>query len=146
MLKPCPFCGKDVYMEKRPLWKTYNGSTHGYYNEYEFIIECTNPECRCNVRLGANDTIYRTEEEAKENAIRQWNRRAVPEIQIDPITDPIRPTYPNPWTVRDVCVYAGPTLPEDYWGRSTTAKTSDSVTISSFNSSTTGGSENPTPV
>lgn len=136
MLKPCPFCGKDVYLEKRPLWKTYNGSTHGYYDEYEFIIECTNPECRCNVRLGANDTIYRSEEEAKENAIRQWNWRAVPEIQInpviDPITDPIRPVYPNPsptpWSVRDVCVYAGPTLPEDYWTRSSTS-TNNNLTI-----------------
>lgn len=136
MLKPCPFCGKDVYMEKRPLWKTYNGSTHGYYNEYEFIIECTNPECRCNVRLGANDTIYQTEEKAKENAIRQWNRRAVPEIQInpviDPITDPIRPVYPNPsptpWSVQDVCVYAGPTLPEDYWTGSKTS-TNNNLTM-----------------
>ena len=76
MLKPCPFCGKDVYLEKRPLWREYGGSTHGYSGCYEFVIKCPNPECGCSVNLGANNTIYCSEEEARKNAIRQWNRRA----------------------------------------------------------------------
>lgn len=75
-IKPCPFCGKGVYLEKKPLWRQCGGSTHGYFGSYEFIIECSNPECGCRVNLGANDTVYRSEEEAKKNAIEAWNRRA----------------------------------------------------------------------
>ena len=41
MIKPCPFCGSDVYLEKLPLWRTYNdGTTHGYYHSYEYDIHC----------------------------------------------------------------------------------------------------------
>ena len=55
-LKPCPFCGSDVYLNKVP---------------------CENPDCRCKVYLGKNDTVYRDEKTARENAIKQWNRRVV---------------------------------------------------------------------
>lgn len=75
-LKPCPFCGEIVYLEKRPLWRTEGITTRGYAGCFKFIIECPNPKCRCNVMLGANDTIYRPEAEAKQNAIKAWNRRA----------------------------------------------------------------------
>ena len=75
-LKPCPFCGQVVYLEKRPLWRDYGGSTHGYFRCYEYVIECDNPECRCHVVLKGNDTIYHSDEEAKQNAIKAWNRRA----------------------------------------------------------------------
>ena len=75
-LKSCPFCGNEVYVEKRPLWRTTDsGTTHGYYDCYEFDIRCTNPDCGCNVNLGKNDTIYRPEEEALQNAINAWNKR-----------------------------------------------------------------------
>ena len=75
-LKPCPFCGSDVYLEKRPLWNEYGGITRGYHGCYDYVIECSNQDCGCNVKLPGNDTIYHTDEEAKENAIKAWNRRA----------------------------------------------------------------------
>lgn len=75
-LKPCPFCGNAVYLEKKPLWRDCNGSTHGYFGCYEYVIECNNPECRCNVALKGNNTVYAKDEEAKQNAIEAWNRRA----------------------------------------------------------------------
>ena len=70
-LKPCPFCGTEVMLEKRPLWSNHGG----YVGCYEFVIECSNPECCCRIRLGINDTIYNEEEEAKANAIKAWNHR-----------------------------------------------------------------------
>ena len=74
-LKPCPFCGEIPCIEKKPLWKTYyNGITHGYFGCFEYDICCN--KCGCNVTLGGNDTIYRTDEEAKKNATEAWNRRA----------------------------------------------------------------------
>lgn len=74
-LKPCPFCGEIPYLERKPLWKTYNGSTHGYYNCYEYVIQCRNHDCWCTVKLGQNETIYRDDETARQNAIKAWNRR-----------------------------------------------------------------------
>lgn len=74
-LKPCPFCGEEVSIEKIPMWSTYNGITHGYYGCYEFDIHCTNTDCACRVRLGRNNTVYCNEKEAKLNAIKAWNRR-----------------------------------------------------------------------
>lgn len=68
----CPFCGSEVELERIPLW---NGS-HGYIGCYEYVIECKNSECRCKVNLGKNDTIYRSDDVAKQNAINSWNRRA----------------------------------------------------------------------
>ncbi len=68
-LRPCPFCGSTVEIEKVPLW---NGS-HGYHGCYEFIIVCQN--CGAKPRYHQNDTIYRGEEEAKANVIRAWNIR-----------------------------------------------------------------------
>ena len=73
-LRDCPFCGASVYIEKKPLWRTYNdGTTHGYVGCYEFEIYCHN--CGCNLPLKGNDTIYFDEKTAKENAIKGWNGR-----------------------------------------------------------------------
>lgn len=69
-LKPCPFCGEEVYMEALPLW---NGS-HGYYGCFEYVIKCK--KCGGATNLNGNDTIYHTSEVAKKNAIESWNRRA----------------------------------------------------------------------
>lgn len=69
-LKPCPFCGANVRIEKRPLWE----GTRGYLNCYEYDIRCHS--CGCRVRLERNDTIYRSEEEAERNAVQAWNKRA----------------------------------------------------------------------
>lgn len=72
-LKTCPFCGKEVELKKEPLW---NGS-HGYFGCYEYVIKCDNPKCQCSINLWQNDTIYRSDEEAKRNAIKAWNRRKI---------------------------------------------------------------------
>ena len=69
-LKPCPFCGNEVNVEKIPLWY---GNGHGYSGCYEFKIKCEN--CGCTVDQPKNDSIYRSEEKARENAIEAWNRR-----------------------------------------------------------------------
>lgn len=108
MLKPCPFCGKDVYMEKRPMWRMEGSTTRGYTGAYEFIIQCVNPECGCNVKLGKNSTLNATEEEAREEAIKHWNRRATSEITITNPTRPIYPNNPSPWTI---ATYAAPEYP-----------------------------------
>ena len=75
-IKPCPFCGRAVFLEKKPLWRSYGNTTHGYFGCYEYVIECNNPNCECNVRLFGNDTVGRGDNEALENAIKAWNRRA----------------------------------------------------------------------
>ena len=110
MLKPCPFCGKDVYMEKRPMWRLEGSTIRGYSNSYEFVIECTNPECGCNVKLGKNSTINATEEEARDEAIKHWNQRASGITITDPVINQTRPIYPNPspWTI---ATYAAPEYP-----------------------------------
>ena len=68
-LKPCPFCGAEVHIDKNPLW---NGS-HGYHGCFEYDIHCG--KCGCRVPLPQNDTIYRSDEVARENAITAWNVR-----------------------------------------------------------------------
>ena len=68
-LKPCPFCGSEVELEKMPLWY----GSRGYKDCYEFKICCK--KCGCNVNQPQNDTVYRSETIAKENAIRAWNIR-----------------------------------------------------------------------
>ena len=73
-LLPCPFCGEIPYIERKPLWKEYGGSAHGYYGCFEYDIRCH--KCGCNIPLGGNDTVYRKDEEARQNAIKAWNTRA----------------------------------------------------------------------
>ena len=68
-LKPCPFCGNEVYIEKKPLWR----GSHGYVGCYEYDIRCNN--CGCNIKLPRNDTIYNNDQDAQRNAIDAWNRR-----------------------------------------------------------------------
>ncbi len=69
-LKPCPFCGANVRVKKKKLLR----GVHYTLNYYKYVIRCKN--CGCRVRLEGNDTIYRSDEEAKANAIKAWNRRA----------------------------------------------------------------------
>jgi hypothetical protein len=60
----------------KPLWRTYrDGTTHGYYGDYEADICCRNPECGCRVNLGNNTTLYQSKEKAVQTAIEHWNRR-----------------------------------------------------------------------
>lgn len=68
-LKPCPFCGEKVFINKKALW---HGS-HGYFGCYEYDIRCK--KCGCNIRLHGNDTIYNADVIARKNAIKARNRR-----------------------------------------------------------------------
>ena len=70
-LKPCPFCGSGVLLEKKPLWF----GSRGYFGCYEFEISCK--KCGCRRRLDRNDTIYRSEKEAIKNVIEAWNQRVL---------------------------------------------------------------------
>lgn len=70
-LKPCPFCGTEVKLLKKPLW---HGS-HGYHNCFDFSVKC--PKCGCTVDYIDSDTIYRSEEEAISNVVKSWNERYV---------------------------------------------------------------------
>lgn len=93
-IKPCPFCGEIPYLERKPLWSTYsNGSTHGYYGCYEYVIQCRNPECGCRVNLGRNDTVYIKDEEARQNAINAWNRRVSPGKELYDDEEGIKPFH-----------------------------------------------------
>lgn len=66
-LKPCPFCGEQPVLQKVPI--------RGYSGCFHYIVECENPECRCNIKLSKNDTIYNSDKDARQNAINAWNRR-----------------------------------------------------------------------
>ena len=66
-IKPCPCGCKNVELKKYPL-QDYKGC-------YKFIMECPNPNCYWVFYMPKNDTIYRSEEEAKKNVINAWNNR-----------------------------------------------------------------------
>ena len=69
--KPCPFCGTMPIIEKKPLSYGFDGY---YINCYKYDIHC--PCCECRLRIEENDTICRSDEEAKANAVKAWNTRA----------------------------------------------------------------------
>ena len=64
-LKPCPFCGEIPHIEQKPIYD--------YDGYYKYDIHCE--KCGCHINLGRNDTIYNTDEEARQNAINAWNKR-----------------------------------------------------------------------
>lgn len=68
-IKPCPFCGAEVSVQKIPLWQ----GSHGYQGCYQFDISC---KCGATTEYENNDSIYRSEEEAERNVINKWNQRA----------------------------------------------------------------------
>ena len=70
-LKPCPCGCKNVELKKDPL----GHGSHGYHGCYEFNIKCLNPNCGWRLKIPKNDTIYRSEEEARKNTINAWNNR-----------------------------------------------------------------------
>lgn len=70
MLKPCPFCGSEVTIDFRPLWR----GSHGYHGCYEIFIKCD--KCGCSNYGTISNTIQLTKEEAKKKVVEAWNRRA----------------------------------------------------------------------
>ena len=72
-IKSCPFCGSNVYLDKKPMWQSHGGVTRGYVGSYEYSIECK--FCGCSIRNSKCDTIYHSDEEAINYVIYNWNKR-----------------------------------------------------------------------
>jgi len=70
-LKCCPFCGSTVELKKEPIC--------GYGGCYSYSIRCDN--CGCELDYEKNDTVYRSDEEAINNVIPVWNKRASAPIE-----------------------------------------------------------------
>lgn len=67
-LKPCPFCGGEAVVDKRPAY--------GYEPAISFEVRCS----ICGQRRvgGYLDTVYKSEKWAKRKAIEVWNERPNP--------------------------------------------------------------------
>ena len=72
-IKSCPFCGSNVYLDKKPMWQSHGRVTRGYVGSYEYFIECK--YCGCSIRNSKCDTIYHSDEEAINYVISNWNKR-----------------------------------------------------------------------
>lgn len=70
-LKCCPFCGSAVELKKEPI--------RGYGGCYSYSIRCDN--CGCKLDYKRNDTVYRSDEEAIDNVVPVWNKRASAPIE-----------------------------------------------------------------
>lgn len=72
-LKPCPFCSSAVELKKSPMWRNFNGITHGYTGCYQLEITC--PQCGCSTSKTKGDTVNHTEEQIKDYVVKNWNTR-----------------------------------------------------------------------
>ena len=70
-LKCCPFCGSAVELKKEPI--------RGYGGCYSYSIRCDN--CGCKLDYKRNDTVYRLDEQAIDNVVSVWNKRASASIE-----------------------------------------------------------------
>lgn len=69
----CPFCHEIPELIKKPLW---NGEGHGYYNCFQYSVQCTNGECKVNPKTSEYNDIYdMTEDDCFNKAIEDWNDR-----------------------------------------------------------------------
>lgn len=59
-LKPCPFCGGNAYH-----LSCYNGT------DFWWEIAC----CHCGAMVASRKTVFPRNEEARDDAIKKWNRR-----------------------------------------------------------------------
>ena len=73
ILKPCPFCGKNVKLNIESLY--HDG--RGYEGSYEVSVGCE----KCHYSLPAFNDIYEPMDKAISKAVKAWNRRAKNEIQ-----------------------------------------------------------------
>ena len=74
----CPICNSQSHLEVNPMWKTFNGTTHGYYDSYSYKYKC--PKCNL-VNCNGADTVYTDKDKVQDKAIVNWNKR-VNEIRV----------------------------------------------------------------
>ena len=65
-LKPCPWCGSSAALLVNQI--------DGYPGRHTYACECL--MCHAQAPLGELSDVWCTAEEAKEEAVRIWNRRA----------------------------------------------------------------------
>lgn len=74
----CPYCGSAPVINKDPLWRSDNGTTHGYYNCHDFSVGCPNTDCPVRPQTREYDTIYEKDEDVQiMKAIKDWDTRYV---------------------------------------------------------------------
>lgn len=71
-IRDCPFCRSQARLERDPLFSE-NG--RGYPGAYDFYVRCTNKYCGVTLPHGKYDSIYCSEDDAIEKAIKRWNAR-----------------------------------------------------------------------
>ena len=73
----CPWCHKVPDIVKKPLWSEIAGDGyHGYYGNFEYFIECVNPECKIQPRSKAYNDIYNFDaSKCIKSCINDWNTR-----------------------------------------------------------------------
>ena len=71
-LENCPWCGSIGKLKSEDLGKP-NG--RGYPGCSLIYVECSNIECRATAPFGKIDTIYRSTQEAVDQAVKIWNKR-----------------------------------------------------------------------
>lgn len=69
-IKKCPWCGSSASLVSIDLGGP-RGT--GYPGCYEYVVRCIS--CRAEAPNGRIDDIYRSSEQAKQQAIEEWNRR-----------------------------------------------------------------------
>lgn len=68
----CPFCHATPDVVMNPLWH----GDHGYRDNYEYYVACTNTDCKVRPRTRAYNDIYgMTQQACIEKSVDDWNTR-----------------------------------------------------------------------
>lgn len=70
-LKPCPFCGSNALLFRRPMKHQYSK----YGTTYEYYIECDNRDCSVRPRTRLENDISLRPGSAIASAVTKWNKR-----------------------------------------------------------------------
>ena len=66
-LLPCPFCGGNVTVDSYPVWDTHHGLMYSALIRHQ----CEDDETAMYLKRN-----FKTEQEARKEMIKAWNRRA----------------------------------------------------------------------